>query len=209
MPRLSKVLIANRGEIAVRIIRACQEMGIGAVSVYSDADAGALHAALADEAVRIGPPPPPQSYLRGDVILQAAIDRGCDAVHPGYGFLSENAGFADAVTAAGLTFIGPSGDAMRAMGSKIASREAMQRAGVPVVPGYHPTGDEPGLQNAELATAAARMGFPLLVKASAGGGGKGMRVVGGAGGGGAAVGGAPPPAPQGAGGGGKGMRVVE
>ncbi len=177
MPRLSKVLIANRGEIAVRIIRACQEMGIGAVSVYSDADAGALHAALADEAVRIGPPPPPQSYLRGDVILQAAIDRGCDAVHPGYGFLSENAGFADAVTAAGLTFIGPSGDAMRAMGSKIASREAMQRAGVPVVPGYHPTGDEPGLQNAELATAAARMGFPLLVKASAGGGGKGMRVV--------------------------------
>ena len=177
VPRLSKVLIANRGEIAVRIIRACQEMGIGAVSVYSDADAGALHAALADEAVRIGPPPPPQSYLRGDVILQAAIDRGCDAVHPGYGFLSENAGFADAVTAAGLTFIGPSGDAMRAMGSKIASREAMQRAGVPVVPGYHPTGDEPGLQNAELATAAARMGFPLLVKASAGGGGKGMRVV--------------------------------
>ncbi len=174
---LRKVLIANRGEIAVRIIRACQEMGIATVAVYADADAGALHTALAGEAVRIGPPPPLQSYLRSDLILQAALERGCDAIHPGYGFLSENASFADAVSTAGLTFIGPSSAAMRAMGSKIASREAMQRAGVPVVPGYHPTHANTAAQNRELAQAAAAIGYPLLVKASAGGGGKGMRVV--------------------------------
>ena len=111
-----KILIANRGEIAVRIIRACQEMGIATVAVYSDADARALHVALADEAALIGPPPPRESYLRGERILQVAQERGCDAIHPGYGFLSENAGFAEAVTAAGLTFIGPGAHAMRVMG---------------------------------------------------------------------------------------------
>ena len=121
-----KILIANRGEIAVRIIRACQEMGIATVAVYSDADARALHVALADEAALIGPPPPRDSYLRGDRILEIALARGCDAIHPGYGFLAENADFADAVTAAGLTFIGPRGDAMRMMGSKTSARAAMQ-----------------------------------------------------------------------------------
>lgn len=168
----SKVLIANRGEIAVRIIRACQEMGIATVAVYSDADAHSLHVALADAAVRIGPPAPAESYLRGDAILQVALDHGCDAVHPGYGFLSENAAFADAVTQAGLVFIGPSGAAMRAMGSKTAARTVMQAAGVPVVPGY-----QASQRDEDLRTAAAALGFPLLVKATAGGGGKGMRVV--------------------------------
>ncbi|MCB0134254.1 MAG: acetyl-CoA carboxylase biotin carboxylase subunit, partial [Caldilineaceae bacterium] len=163
---------ANRGEIAVRIIRACQEMGIATVAVYSDADAGALHVALADEAVRIGPPPPRDSYLCADCILEAARTRGCDAIHPGYGFLAENADFADAVTAAGLTFIGPSGAAMRVMGSKTSARAAMQAAGVPVVPGYQASQDD-----ADLVAAATELGYPVLVKATAGGGGKGMRVV--------------------------------
>ena len=167
-----KILIANRGEIAVRIIRACQEMGIATVAVYSDADAGALHVALADEAVRIGPPPPRDSYLCADCILEAARARGCDAIHPGYGFLAENADFADAVTAAGLTFIGPSGAAMRVMGSKTSARAAMQAAGVPVVPGYQASQDD-----ADLVAAATELGYPVLVKATAGGGGKGMRVV--------------------------------
>jgi len=171
-PLFNKILIANRGEIAVRIIRACQEMGIATVAVYSDADAASLHVSLADEAVYLGGAPAAESYLRGDKILQAAQKLGCDAIHPGYGFLSENADFADAVTAAGLTFIGPTGDAMRAMGSKIAARAAMQSAGVPVVPGYQTTDSD-----ADLLTAAADIGFPVLVKASAGGGGKGMRVV--------------------------------
>ena len=167
-----KILIANRGEIAVRIIRACQEMGIATVAVYSDTDAGALHVALADEAVRIGPPPPRDSYLCADCILEAARARGCDAIHPGYGFLAENADFADAVTAAGLTFIGPSGAAMRVMGSKTSARAAMQAAGVPVVPGYQASQDD-----ADLVAAATELGYPVLVKATAGGGGKGMRVV--------------------------------
>ncbi len=172
-----KILIANRGEIAVRLIRSCQEMGIRTVAVFSEADAAALHTSLADEAICIGPPPPPQSYLRGDAIIQAALAHGCDAIHPGYGFLSENAAFAEAVTAAGVTFIGPTGAAMRAMGSKIASREVMQRASVPVVPGYHPGGGNLEEQAAELGAAAHRLGFPLLIKATAGGGGKGMRIV--------------------------------
>ncbi|MBX7237118.1 MAG: acetyl-CoA carboxylase biotin carboxylase subunit [Caldilineales bacterium] len=172
-----KILITNRGEIAVRLIRACQEMGIRTVAVFSEADAGALHPALADEAVCIGPPPPLQSYLRGEAILRAAQERGCDAIHPGYGFLSENAAFAEAVAAAGLTFIGPSPAAMRAMGSKIASREAMAAAGVPTTPGYHPHQSDPAAQAAELAAAAAKIGYPILIKATAGGGGKGMRVV--------------------------------
>ncbi len=167
-----KILIANRGEIAVRIIRACQEMGIATVAVYSDADAGALHVALADEAVRLGPPPPRDSYLCSDCILAAARARGCDAIHPGYGFLAENADFADAVTAAGLVFIGPSAAAMRVMGSKTSARAAMQAAGVPVVPGY-----QASQADDDLVAAARELGFPLLVKATAGGGGKGMRVV--------------------------------
>jgi acetyl-CoA carboxylase biotin carboxylase subunit len=168
----SKLLIANRGEIAVRIIRACQEMGIATVAVYSEADAQGLHVALADAAVLIGGPAPADSYLRGDRIIQAARSHGCDAIHPGYGFLSENAAFADAVVAAGLTFVGPGGDAMRALGSKTAARSLMQAAGVPVVPGY-----QASQADADLLIAADAIGYPLLVKATAGGGGKGMRVV--------------------------------
>ena len=167
-----KILIANRGEIAVRIIRACQEMGIATVAVYSEADADALHTMLADEAVEIGPPPPAESYLRSDLILDAALALGCQAIHPGYGFLSENADFADAVSAAGLVFIGPSAAAMRIMGSKTAARAAVQAAGVPVVPGY-----QASQRDEELTAAAATIGYPLLVKATAGGGGKGMRIV--------------------------------
>lgn len=167
-----KLLVANRGEIAVRIIRSCQEMGIATVAVYSEADAAALHVALADEAACIGPPPPRDSYLRGESMIEVALARGCDAVHPGYGFLSENAAFADAVRAAGLVFVGPTGDAMRAMGSKTAARAAMLAACVPVVPGY-----QESQETADLERAAAQLGFPLLVKAAAGGGGKGMRVV--------------------------------
>lgn len=167
-----KVLIANRGEIAVRIIRTCQELGIRTVAVYSEADKNALHTVLADESVLIGPPPPAQSYLRGERIVQAALDHHCQAIHPGYGFLSENPDFADAVRQAGLVFIGPSAQAMRAMGSKTAARARMQAAGVPTVPGYQAsTADD------DLLNAAAAVGYPLLVKATAGGGGKGMRIV--------------------------------
>lgn len=168
----TRLLIANRGEIAVRIIRACQEMEIQTVAVYSEADAGSLHVALADAAVPIGPSAPAHSYLAGEKIIRAALDHGCQAIHPGYGFLSENAAFADAVTAAGLTFVGPSGDAMRALGSKTAARSLMQRAGVPVVPGY-----QASQADADLIAAAKEIGYPLLVKATAGGGGKGMRTV--------------------------------
>ncbi|MCB0255147.1 MAG: acetyl-CoA carboxylase biotin carboxylase subunit [Anaerolineae bacterium] len=167
-----KILIANRGEVAVRIIRACQEVGVRTVAVYSDADANALHAMLADESVHIGPAPPAQSYLCGDCILEQAVRLGCDAVHPGYGFLSENADFAEAVTQAGLIWIGPEPAAMRTMGSKTSARSAMQAAGVPVVPGY-----QASQADADLLAAASRLGFPLLVKATAGGGGKGMRIV--------------------------------
>lgn len=168
----SKILIANRGEIAVRIIRACQEMGIATVAVYSDADANALHTMLADEAVYLGPAAPSASYLRSDLILAAAQEHHCDAVHPGYGFLAENAAFADAITAAGLSWIGPSGDVIRTMGSKTAARAAMQAAGAPVIPGYQESNTD-----ADLRSAAEQLGFPILVKAKAGGGGKGMRIV--------------------------------
>ena len=168
----TKILIANRGEVAVRIIRACQEMGIRTVAVYSDADADALHTMLAEESVRIGPPSPGQSYLCGDCILGVAQQLGCDAIHPGYGFLSENADFAEAVQEAGLTWIGPSPAAMRTMGSKTSARAAMAAAGVPIVPGY-----QASQKDADLLAAAAQLGFPLLVKATAGGGGKGMRIV--------------------------------
>ena len=167
-----KILIANRGEVAVRIIRACQEMGIRTVAVYSDADARSLHTMLADESVRIGPPAPAESYLCGPCILDVASRLGCDAVHPGYGFLSENADFAEMVQAAGLTWIGPDPAAMRTMGSKTSARAAMQAAGVPVVPGY-----QDSQQDADLIAAAEAIGFPVLVKATAGGGGKGMRTV--------------------------------
>jgi 3-methylcrotonyl-CoA carboxylase alpha subunit len=167
-----KILIANRGEVAVRIIRACQELGIRTVAVYSDADADALHTMLADESLRIGPPSPGLSYLCGDCILAEALRLGCDAIHPGYGFLSENADFAQAVQQAGLTWIGPSPAAMRTMGSKTSARAAMQAAGVPIVPGYQASQND-----ADLLAAAAEIGFPVLVKATAGGGGKGMRIV--------------------------------
>jgi len=167
-----KVLVANRGEIAVRIIRACRELGIASVAVYSDADRRALHVRLADEAVNIGPAPASESYLVAERIIQAAVATGAEAIHPGYGFLSENANFARAVQQAGLVFIGPSPEAIDAMGDKGQARARMQAAGVPVVPGYQGS-DDP----AALEAAAAQIGFPLLIKAAAGGGGKGMRVV--------------------------------
>ncbi|HUX42790.1 MAG TPA: acetyl-CoA carboxylase biotin carboxylase subunit [Rectinemataceae bacterium] len=172
----SKILVANRGEIAVRIIRACREMGIASVAVYSDADHGSMHVRMADEALHIGPAPALESYLSIAKIVEAALRSGAEAIHPGYGFLSENAAFAEAVEAAGLVFIGPSPAAMRAMGDKAAARAAMEAAGVPVVPGYHGLPGSPP-SDEELAAAASRIGYPLLVKATAGGGGRGMRVV--------------------------------
>ena len=168
-----RILIANRGEIAVRIIRACREMGIGTVAVFSDADDRAPHALLADRAVRIGPPPAADSYLSIETIVRAARETGAEAIHPGYGFLSENAAFAAACAAGGVTFIGPPPAAIERMGSKIAARQLAADAGVPVVPGETPAdqGDE------TLAAAARRIGFPVLLKPSAGGGGIGMKVV--------------------------------
>lgn len=169
----TKILIANRGEIACRVIATARRMGVQTVAVYSDADAGAKHVALADEAVHIGPAPVGESYLIGDKIISAAKSTGAEAIHPGYGFLSENPNFVEAVEAAGLVFIGPPASAIRAMGLKDAAKSAMEKAGVPVVPGYH--GDN---QNADfLANAAAKIGYPVLIKARAGGGGKGMRLV--------------------------------
>ena len=168
-----RILIANRGEIAVRVIRACREMGIEAVAVYSDADARALHATLADRAVHIGPPAPSESYLSIDAILAAARDSGAEAIHPGYGFLSENADFARACEEAGIQFIGPPADAIDRMGSKIAARILAESAGVPVVPGHTPADQS----DATIADAARRIGFPVLLKPSEGGGGIGMKVV--------------------------------
>ncbi|UNK57188.1 ATP-grasp domain-containing protein [Pseudoxanthomonas daejeonensis] len=168
-----KILIANRGEIACRIIRSCRRLGIASVAVYSEADAGALHVRLADEAHCIGGPAPADSYLRGDAVIEAARRSGAQAIHPGYGFLSENADFAEAVAAAGLVFIGPHAASMRRMGSKAGAKQLMAQAGVPVVPGYN--GEDQSL--ATLSREAARTGFPLMVKAAHGGGGKGMRVV--------------------------------
>ena len=167
------ILIANRGEIACRVIRTARRMGIRTVAVYSEADAGALHTVLADLAVPIGPPPARESYLDIATILEACRQTGAQAVHPGYGFLSENADFAEACAAAGIVFIGPPPAAIRAMGSKSAAKAAMQIAGVPLVPGYHGADQDPAL----LAREAASIGYPVLIKASAGGGGKGMRVV--------------------------------
>ncbi len=168
----TKILIVNRGEIAIRVIRACKELGIRTVAVYSEADADALHVRHADEAVLIGPPAPRESYLNVEKLLAAAKETGAEAVHPGYGFLSENADFADAVRDAGLVFIGPSADAIRVMGDKAESKIRMKAAGVPTVPGAE------GVETlAEFEAAADEIGYPVLVKAAAGGGGKGMRVV--------------------------------
>ncbi len=168
-----KILIANRGEIACRVIQTARAMGVRTVAVYSDADTNALHVVQADEAVRLGPAPVAESYLRGDLIVQAALETGAQAIHPGYGFLSENPDFVEAVEAAGLVFIGPSAKAIRAMGLKDAAKALMTKAGVPVVPGYH--GDNQDA--AFLAQQAGQIGYPVLIKAVAGGGGKGMRLV--------------------------------
>ncbi len=175
----NKILIANRGEIAVRIIRACQETGIRTVAVYSAADANAMHTRLAYEAVLIGPPAPLESYLNVERIVDAAKATGAQAIHPGYGFLAENADFADAVRAAGLIFIGPSGEAIRKMGNKTEARSIMQAAGVSVAPGYHPHPQPLSLREwgEGVWAAAESIGYPVLVKAAAGGGGKGMRIV--------------------------------
>ena len=168
-----KVLIANRGEIALRIHRACQEMGIQTVAVHSTADADAMHVRLADESVCIGPAPASESYLNMAAVISAAIITNADAIHPGYGFLSENAKFAQMVTEHGFTFIGPAADHIRAMGDKIAAKETMRRAGVPLVPGSD--GSITDLK--EAARVAEKTGFPVLIKAAAGGGGRGMKVA--------------------------------
>ena len=168
-----RILIANRGEIACRVIETARRLGIETVAVYSDADAKAMHVDLADYAVRLGPAPARESYLRGELILQAAKDTGAEAIHPGYGFLSENADFADACDKAGIVFIGPPADAIRAMGSKSEAKALMGKAGVPLTPGYHGADQDPAHLKAEADT----IGYPVLIKASAGGGGKGMRLV--------------------------------
>ena len=172
-PLFRKILVANRGEIAVRVMRTARRMGIATVAVYSEADAGALHALEADEALLIGPAAAAESYLLGERIILAAKESGADAIHPGYGFLSENAEFAQDCADAGITFIGPSPKAMRAMGLKDAAKKCMEDASVPVVPGYY--GRKQDLKT--LAGAADEIGYPVLIKAVAGGGGKGMRLV--------------------------------
>jgi acetyl-CoA/propionyl-CoA carboxylase biotin carboxyl carrier protein len=169
-----KVLVANRGEIAIRVFRALRELGLGSVAVYSEADRGALHVSVADEAYLIGPPPAAESYLRIDTLVETALRAGAGAVHPGYGFLAENAEFARAVEAAGLTWIGPPPEAIELMGSKTRARQAMRDAGVPIVPGT----TEPVGSVEELLELGAELRYPLLIKAAAGGGGKGMEVVG-------------------------------
>ncbi len=170
---LRRLLIANRGEIVCRIARTARRLGVTSIAVYSEADTQARHVRLADEAYYLGPAPPAESYLDIEKILGVAARVGADAVHPGYGFLSENADFAQACADAGLIFVGPPAAAIRAMGSKSASKAAMAAVGVPVAPGYH--GDDQTPQR--LTEEARRVGFPLIIKASAGGGGKGMQVV--------------------------------
>ncbi|MFZ9414803.1 MAG: biotin carboxylase N-terminal domain-containing protein, partial [Alphaproteobacteria bacterium] len=169
----TKILVANRGEIACRVMRTCRRLGIATVAVYSDADADALHVREADEAVRIGPPPSAQSYLQVEAILEACRRTGAQAVHPGYGFLSENAAFAAALDQAGIVFIGPTMSAVAAMGDKIESKKLAQKAGVNMVPGHLAA-----IADADEAVAIARrVGYPVMIKASAGGGGKGMRIA--------------------------------
>src|SRR5215207_668067 len=171
--RIRKVLIANRGEIAVRVLRTLKELGIRGAVVYSEADRRSLPVLLADEAYPIGPAPSRESYLRAEAIVELAREIGADAIHPGYGFLSERAGFSRLCREAGVTFIGPSPESIEAMGSKVESRRLMMDAGVPVVPG----GRDP-LPELEMAQAAAEaIGFPVMLKAAAGGGGKGMRRI--------------------------------
>jgi 3-methylcrotonyl-CoA carboxylase alpha subunit len=173
MSLFSKILIANRGEIACRVMRTARRLGIATVAVYSEADAEAAHVAMADEAWGIGAAPSRESYLRGEKLIEAARQSGAEAIHPGYGFLSENAAFAEACAGAGLVFIGPPASAIRAMGGKSDAKALMEKAGVPLVPGYHGIDQD----EATLAAAAGHIGYPVLIKASAGGGGKGMRVV--------------------------------
>jgi acetyl-CoA carboxylase biotin carboxylase subunit len=173
MEKFQKILVANRGEIAVRIIRACRELGIPSVAVYSEADREALHVMMADEAYLIGPPPARESYLAIENIIKVAKESGADAVHPGYGFLSENAEFAHACQEAGLTFVGPSAHAIRTMGDKIAARQAAMGMDVPVVPGT----EKPLEHDDEGLRVAREIGYPVMVKAAMGGGGKGMRLV--------------------------------
>ncbi len=170
---MKKVVVANRGEIAVRVMKTAQKMGIKTVAVFSEADRNAPHVRFADEAVCIGPPPSSQSYLLGEKIIEAAKVLGADAIHPGYGFLSENAGFAEAVEKNGLVFIGPKAAAIRVMGSKLAAKEAVKKFDIPMVPGI----DEAITDVEKAKGIASKIGFPILIKASAGGGGKGMRVV--------------------------------
>ncbi len=173
MSKIKKLLVANRGEIALRIMRSAREMGIKTVAVYSEVDRQALHVRFADEAVLIGPPPSSESYLRIDKILYAAKATGADAIHPGYGFLSENENFSRKVKEAGLIFIGPSPETIKLMGSKLAAKAAVAKFNVPLVPGT----SEPISDIKAAKKIAAEIGYPILIKASAGGGGKGMRVV--------------------------------
>src|SRR6186713_413806 len=173
MRKITKILVANRGEIALRIMRSAREMGIKTVAVYSEADRQALHVRYADEAVLIGPPPSSESYLRMDNIIDAAKQTGAQAIHPGYGFLSENEDFAQAIEDAGMIFIGPSAKSIEVMGSKLAAKEAVAKFNVPLVPGT----SEPIDDIKKAKKIAREIGYPILIKASAGGGGKGMRIV--------------------------------
>ncbi|MEO6760181.1 MAG: biotin carboxylase N-terminal domain-containing protein, partial [Saprospiraceae bacterium] len=173
MPTINKILVANRGEIALRIMRTAREMGIKTVAIYSEADRNALHVRYADEAVCVGPPPSSESYLRADVIIDVCKQLGVDAIHPGYGFLSENADFSRSVRDAGLIFIGPSPESIEIMGSKLAAKAAVANYNIPMVPGT-----PAAITNRhEAKVTSAEIGYPILIKASAGGGGKGMRVV--------------------------------
>ena len=173
MQKIAKLLVANRGEIALRVLRSAKELGIATVAIYSEADRLAPHVRYADEAVCVGPPPSTQSYLRGDKIIEICQQLGVDAIHPGYGFLSENAGFARAVRAAGLLFVGPSPEAMELMGDKLSAKQAVKAYNIPLVPGT----DEAITDVTAAKAIAEEVGFPILIKASAGGGGKGMRLV--------------------------------